>query len=322
MKPELFVKQLSTYAKNGEPFVFVIDFELRKPMVCKLEDAKKNDIFYNIKGNTNFNCPIQCPKIELKHHPIDKTVFSTKFENVINHIKNGNSYLLNLTFPTPIDVNINLKEIFQVANAPYKLLYRNNFVVFSPECFIKTKNDTIYTYPMKGTIDATIGDAESMLLNNKKEEWEHNTIVDLMRNDLSMIARNITVSRYRYVEKIKTHKNEILQTSSEITGKLPEGWQENVGSLLLKILPAGSVSGAPKKKTVEIIKSVEYGPRGYYTGIFGIFDGKDIDCAVSIRYIERKNNKTFFRSGGGITAQSNLDKEYCELAQKIYVPTL
>ena len=161
-----------------------------------------------------------------------------------------------------------------------------------------------------------------MLLNNKKEEWEHNTIVDLMRNDLSMVASNVSVSRYRYVEKIKTNKNEILQTSSEIKGELPNDWQLDIGNLLMKILPAGSISGAPKTKTLEIIKSQEFGSRGYYTGIFGIFNGKDMECAVSIRYIEQRRNETFFRSGGGITANSNLDEEYQELIQKIYVPTL
>lgn len=322
MKTEQFAEQVSKYAQEAKPFAFVIDFELRKPMICKLEDAKRKGIFYNIKGNSNVNHSTLHHKIELKHNPIDKSIFSGKFQQVTNHINNGDSYLLNLTFPTPIDINLTLKEIFHAAQAPYKLLYKNNFVVFSPECFVKTENDVIYTYPMKGTIDATLENAERILLNNKKEEWEHNTIVDLMRNDMSMVASNVTITRYRYVEKIKTHKNEILQTSSEIIGKLPKGWQQNIGNFLLKILPAGSISGAPKKKTVEIIKNIEIGPRGYYTGIFGIFNGKNIECAVSIRYIERKKNKTFFRSGGGITSQSDLDEEYQELIQKIYVPAL
>lgn len=321
MKPEIFIKQLSKYAQEREPFVFIIDFEFLKPVVCKLEDAKRKGIFYNIKGYSNLSPLKQKQKIELKYDPLDKRIFSRKFKNVINHINNGNSYLLNLTFPTQIDINLSLEDIFHTAKAPYKLLYKDNFVVFSPECFVKTENNTIYTYPMKGTIDASLDNAESILLNNKKEEWEHNTIVDLMRNDLSMVANNVTVSRYRYVEKIKTHKNEILQTSSEIKGILPKDWQQNIDNLFMKILPAGSISGAPKAKTLEIIKSQELGSRGYYTGIFGIFNGKDIECAVSIRYIERKKNKIFFRSGGGITAQSNLDEEYQELIQKIYVPT-
>ncbi len=133
---------------------------------------------------------------------------------------------------------------------------------------------------------------------------------------------NIEITKYRYIDKIKTNKNEILQTSSEIKGKLPNDWKENFGESLIKLLPAGSISGAPKKKTVEIIKNVELCERGYYTGIFGIFDGENLDSAVSIRYIEQQNNKMFFRSGGGITSQSNIDDEYNELIQKIYIPEL
>ena len=86
------------------------------------------------------------------------------------------------------------------------------------------------------------------------------------------------------------------------------------------MLPAGSICGAPKNKTVSIIKKVEQGPRGYYTGIFGYFDGENLDSAVNIRYLEKKENQLLYRSGGGITFLSNLESEYNELIEKIYVP--
>jgi para-aminobenzoate synthetase component 1 len=73
---------------------------------------------------------------------------------------------------------------------------------------------------------------------------------------------------------------------------------------------------------LEIIKSVEDGERGYYTGIYGFFDGTNLDSAVAIRFLEKKDNSFFYRSGGGITAQSNCKEEFQELLDKIYVPTV
>lgn len=175
---------------------------------------------------------------------------------------------------------------------------------------------------MKGTIDAGLPDAGKSILENEKESREHNTIVDLIRNDLSMITEKVRVTNFRYITKIKTHKNELLQVSSEITGKLPPDWKNNFGNLLLKLLPAGSVSGAPKQKTLEIIRETEGQKRGYYTGVFGIFDGESLDSAVMIRYIEKTVDGYRYRSGGGITALSVEEEEYTELIDKIYVPVV
>ena len=85
-------------------------------------------------------------------------------------------------------------------------------------------------------------------------------------------------------------------------------------------MPAGSISGAPKEKTVQIIQQAENQPRGYYTGVFGIFDGESLQSAVAIRFIEQTDNGLVFRSGGGITVQSDVQEEYRELIQKVYVP--
>lgn len=217
---------------------------------------------------------------------------------------------------------MSLEEIFHASRAMYKLLFGDQFVVFSPECFVKTDGNTICTFPMKGTINADTEDAAATLIGSLKEESEHNTIVDLMRNDISMVASSTEVKRYRYIERIDTHKSRILQTSSEITASLPADWRRNLGAILWRLLPAGSVSGAPKEKTLEIIRKAEGEPRGYYTGVFGIFDGANLDSAVMIRFVGQRDGKLFFQSGGGITAQSSLDDEYNELIEKIYVPVV
>ena len=173
---------------------------------------------------------------------------------------------------------------------------------------------------MKGTIDASVANAQSIILGDTKELAEHVTIVDLIRNDLSVVASNVSVVRFRYIDHLVTNRKHLLQVSSEISGDLNAEFKSNVGSLLMQLLPAGSVSGAPKMKTVEIIHRAENEKRGYYTGVFGIFDGENIDSGVMIRFIERFEGKYYYRSGGGLTTQSDCEAEYKEALNKIYVP--
>ncbi len=321
MSEELFLRVVNHYGSKGTPFLFLIDFEMEHFIATKLKDTSKTGIFYDIKGNTNFNYTAIEKDISIKNlQPISKTKYRQAFEIVHNNILLGNSYLLNLTFPTEIDLSCSLKSVFNSSKAPYKLLYKNQFTLFSPECFIRIVGREIFSYPMKGTIDANLPNAQDILLDSEKELNEHNTIVDLIRNDLSIVAKKVEVTKFRFIDKIIAQNHQLYQASSEIKGLLPENWKKNIGNILLNLLPAGSISGAPKKKTIEIIQNAEKQKRGFYTGIFGIFDGKELDSAVNIRFIENKNGKTIYRSGGGITAQSNLDSEYNELIQKVYVP--
>jgi para-aminobenzoate synthetase component 1 len=253
-------------------------------------------------------------------YPVSLEEYEKAFNKVLYEINAGNTYLLNLTFPAKIETNLTLEEIYLQVRAKYKLLYKNKFVVFSPEAFVKIKDGQISSYPMKGTIDASIDNAEKIILNDKKEIAEHNTIVDLIRNDLSIVAKKVHVEKYRYIEKIITNEKVLLQVSSKIVGYLEQEYEKRIGDIIYSLLPAGSVSGAPKKKTLEIIKAVENYSRGYYTGIFGYFDGAELDSAVMIRFIENTGDGLIYKSGGGITFMSNLESEYQELIDKIYVP--
>lgn len=236
------------------------------------------------------------------------------------NIKLGNSYLLNLTFPTEISTDLSLSEIYDISFAKYKLLYHDQFVVFSPETFVRIASGRISSNPMKGTIDASIPDAENIILNDEKEMAEHDTIVDLIRNDLSIVSENVQVTRYRYTDRIDTADRALLQVSSEISGNLPSDHLSHLGDIIFSMLPAGSVTGAPKKETVRIISASENYERGWYTGVFGVFDGKELDSCVMIRFIEKIGGKLFFKSGGGITWLSDPVKEYEELIAKANVP--
>ena len=101
---------------------------------------------------------------------------------------------------------------------------------------------------------------------------------------------------------------------------MPEDWRETLGIWLFKLLPAGSISGAPKPRTLDIIQRAVGYERGYYTGITGIFDGENLDSGVLIRFIENTEKGLIFKSGGGITARSEVQAEYQEMIDKVYLP--
>jgi len=249
-----------------------------------------------------------------------KEVYREQFESVVSEIKRGNSFLVNLTCQTPVSSELSLKDLYQVAKSRYKLRVGDAFACFSPETFVRIHDGIITSCPMKGTIDASLPGARQRLLDDVKEKAEHSTIVDLIRNDLSLVARDVHVERFRYVDELKTDRGNLLQVSSSITGTLPENYADRIGDILLALLPAGSVTGAPKKKTVQIIRDVERYDRGYYTGVFGIFDGQNLDSAVLIRFFEQTAHGLVYKSGGGITALSQMEQEYEEMVNKIYVP--
>jgi para-aminobenzoate synthetase component 1 len=316
------IKKMNELGKQKIPFVFVIDFEQQMPLVFTLEEA--NDILlWSTPKTKNFKIISNRKKLESwEISPIPYAEYKEGFDLVQKHIFFGDSFLLNYTKPTPVKTNLSLYDIFQKSNAPYKIHLKNKFVCFSPEIFIQIENGKISSFPMKGTIDASIQNARVVLKNDRKELAEHNTIVDLIRNDLSIVAKNVEVETFRYIDHIKTNRQNLLQMSSHISGKLPENYPENLGSIVFNMLPAGSISGAPKPKTIEIIKQAEGYTRGYYTGIFGYFDGQNLDSCVLIRYIENQDNNLIYKSGGGITYMSDCQTEYNEMINKVYVPII
>jgi para-aminobenzoate synthetase component 1 len=315
--------KMNELGSAGIPFLFVIDFLGQQPIVLPLSEVSPDYIRYNIGGlsNTGFSETAQSLRFFYKHPP-NYEYYQRAFNIVHTHIKHGNTFLCNLTLPTPIETNLSLADIYQQARAPYKLWIRDRLVVFSPEIFVKINAGRISSHPMKGTINADVPQAERIIMADRKEHAEHATIVDLIRNDLSMVASGVHVPRFRYIDRVYTHQHTLLQVSSEIAGFLPPDYPAHIGSILFTMLPAGSISGAPKPKTLEIIAQAEGYERGYYTGIFGYFDGTNLDSAVLIRYIEQSSNGLLFKSGGGITIFSKPEEEYKELIDKVYVPII
>jgi len=316
-----FRDRLNQLGREATPFIFFVDFEFKKPVVFCLDEIDAGEILFDFNGVTNQD--------QKKDEPTPVTIslqsdlreeYQRKFDQVYEAIKRGDSFLTNLTVRNKVSLSHSLKDVYYDSRAKYKLWYRDEFVMFSPESFIQIRNQKIYSYPMKGTIDADHPDASGILLSNKKEMAEHVTIVDLIRSDLSRVASQVSVNKFRYVEKLNTRNKNLLQVSSEIEGSLTHNYLEKIGDILVSLLPAGSVSGAPKPKTLDLIGKTEEEDRGYYTGVCGLFDGQSLDSGVMIRFLEKRNGEFFYRSGGGITSQSDWETEYEEVINKIYVP--
>jgi len=215
------IQKMNGYGEEKRPFFFMVDFLQKNSLVIPLEQIATSEIQFAIPGFSAQHEYIAATEdISIKHKGYSKSIYTSQIQNVIRNIKQGNSFLVNLTCQTAIDLNASLEDVYFHSEAKYKLWYKNKFVVFSPETFVQIQHGLISSYPMKGTIDASVPHARETILNNPKERAEHYTIVDLIRNDLSMVAEEVTVKRFRYIDEIITDRGTLLQVSSEIEGTL------------------------------------------------------------------------------------------------------
>ena len=319
MNKEAIRDKLNKLGSQKEPFLFVLSYDLEDFYIEKLSQLPV-DIKYKLNSKHISKIKHQT---RLLKEPISFVEYRKKFDFLQEQIKMGNSYLLNLTAKTKIKTQYSLDEVYNKVHSKFKLRFKKddfNFVCFSPERFIEIKKNKIYTHPMKGTIDASIPNAQAKILGDIKEMAEHTMVVDLLRNDLAIVASKVRVDKFRYIDKINAGDKKLFQISSKISGNLEDNWHENIGTILTSLLPAGSITGTPKKRTIELLKNIEDYDRGFYTGVFGVYDGKSLDSSVMIRFIEEQDNELFYKSGGGITSDSKVELEYEELKDKIYLP--
>ncbi len=313
--------RMDTLSREKIPYFFIIDFLSENIIIFTREELSNSGILIDFPHFKNVELPEVLPELsEFTAYPESQRSYQKGFDHVQKNLKLGNSYLTNYTRKTRIKTNLSLKEIFYISKAKYKVLYQDQWVFFSPETFVEVRNNRIFTHPMKGTIDASLQNAAEMLKNNVKEKAEHYTVVDLLRNDLSMVADEVKVEEFQRIDFIQTRQKNLYAMSSEISGILKPEILGKIGTIMKTLLPAGSILGAPKPRTLEIILEAEGHERGWYTGVCGWFDGDNLDSCVMIRFIEKENETLYFKSGGGITHLSNLEDEYQEMKNKIYVP--
>lgn len=339
------IQKINQLSQAGTPFLFIINYDCTQSAVTPLSEINPQEIAYDFPHHSNL------PAFEAEHPsllatlqtpiwhvtPVTKADYLKAFTPLMSALQQGSIQLANLTFPSQIRCNLTFPEIFHRTNAKYRLYFKDHCLSFSPETFVTIdENGIIKTNPMKGTINAQLPDAEKQIMENPKEIDEHQIVAKEGLADIALVAENATITRYRYIDRISRGNGEILQTSTEIQGQLPSHYRENLGDILFRLLPAGSITGAPRAKATALLSEIEEYDRGFYTGIAGIFDGKALDSTVLIRYLEpqsqamttkpeaqHSDNALFhytFKSGGGITALSDATSEYDELIEKIYLP--
>lgn len=188
----------------------------------------------------------------------------------------------------------------------------------SPETLVKLENEKLYTFPLAGTrprgkTAEQDNELERELLSDEKECAEHNMLVDLGRNDMGKVSRigSVKVERYMEVQKY----SHVMHIGSTVTGKIRE--DKDALDAIEAILPAGTLSGAPKIRACEIINELENNKRGIYGGAIGYIDFTgNMDVCIAIRLAFKKNGNVYIRSGAGIVADSVPENEYIECQNK------
>ena len=259
-----------------------------------------------------------------------KPAFSReKYCDMVNkakdYIKEGDIFQVVLSNRIEADISGSLFDTYRVLRttnpSPYMFYFSSNDIEIagaSPETLVKLTDKKLYTFPLAGTRPRGLTDEEDLMLEkdllaDEKELAEHNMLVDLGRNDIGRIAEigSVTVDKYLSIERF----SHVMHIGSTVSGIL----RSDLDSLAAidSILPAGTLSGAPKIRACEIINELEDNKRGIYGGAIGYLDlSGNLDTCISIRIAFARNNKVFIRSGAGIVADSVPDNEFDECLNK------
>ena len=242
-----------------------------------------------------------------------------------NYIKEGDIFQVVLSNRMEAEMEGSLLDTYRVLRttnpSPYMFYFASDDVEIvgaSPETLVKLENRKLYTFPLAGTrkrgeTEEEDQKLEKELLADEKERAEHNMLVDLGRNDIGRISEigSVAVEKYMSVERF----SHVMHIGSTVTGTLKR--EKDALDAVDSILPAGTLSGAPKIRACEIINELENNKRGIYGGAIGYLDFTgNLDTCIAIRLAFAKNGKVFVRSGAGIVADSVPESEYKECTNK------
>lgn len=255
----------------------------------------------------------------------DKETYCGMVRRAKEYIREGDIFQVVLSNRLEADFQGSLLNTYRVLRtlnpSPYMFYFSSDDLEVagaSPETLVKLEDRVLHTFPLAGTRPRGKTAAEDIalekeLLADEKECAEHNMLVDLGRNDIGKISEfgSVEVEKYMSVERF----SHVMHIGSTVRGILREG----LGALdaLDSILPAGTLSGAPKIRACEIINELEGNKRGIYGGAIGYIDFTgNLDTCIAIRFAYKKNGKVFIRSGAGIVADSIPENEYQECINK------
>lgn len=265
-------------------------------------------------------------KLKSEFKPLfTKEEFCSMVNKAKNYIKEGDIFQVVLS--NRLEANyegslLNTYRYLRTTNpSPYMFYFSSDDIEIagaSPETLVKLNGDELSTFPLAGTRPRGKTEKEDMeleieLIQDKKELAEHNMLVDLGRNDLGKISKfgTVEVEKYMSVEKF----SHVMHIGSTVKGIIQD--DKTALDAIYAVLPAGTLSGAPKIRAMEIINELENNKRGIYGGAIGYIDLRgNLDTAIAIRIAFKKNNKVFVRSGAGIVFDSDPEKEYIETINK------
>lgn len=251
--------------------------------------------------------------------------YKKKVEITKNHIKEGNIFQLVLSNRIEADYEGSLFDTYRTLRtlnpSPYMFYFSSGDIEMagaSPETLVKVTNGEVRTFPLAGTRPRGKDDEEDKklekeLLADEKELSEHNMLVDLGRNDLGEICKygSVKVEKYMEIQKY----SHVMHIGSTVYGKIRE--DKDAVDAIEAVLPAGTLSGAPKIRACKIINKLENNKRGVYGGAIGYLDfSGNMDMCIAIRLAFKKNGKVFIRSGAGIVADSVPENEFKECINK------
>jgi anthranilate synthase component 1 len=259
-----------------------------------------------------------------------KALFSEKqycamVEKAKKHIYDGDIFQIVLSNRLEADYEGSLFNTYRILRtidpSPYMLYFSGSDMEVagaSPETLVKLEDGVLHTFPLAGTRPRGATDEEDEalekeLLSDPKELAEHNMLVDLGRNDIGRVSEfgSVEVERYHVVQR---HAR-VMHIGSTVRGELRRGL--DAIDAVDSVLPAGTLSGAPKLEACQLINDLEGCKRGIYGGAIGYLDfAGNLDCCIAIRIAYRKNGKVFVRSGAGIVADSVPENEYRECRNK------
>lgn len=254
-----------------------------------------------------------------------KEEFCDMVDKAKKHIYEGDIFQVVLSNRAEADVEGTLFDTYRVLRmtnpSPYMFYFSSDDIEIagaSPETLVKLNNDTLYTFPLAGTRPRGKTEEEDAklkreLLSDPKELAEHNMLVDLGRNDLGKISEfgSVLVEKYKTIEAF----SHVMHIGSTVSSKIRK--DKSALDAIEAVLPAGTLSGAPKIRACEIINELENNKRGIYGGAIGYIDFTgNMDTCIAIRIAFKKNGKVFIRSGAGIVADSVPENEYQECINK------
>jgi anthranilate synthase component 1 len=246
-------------------------------------------------------------------------------EKAKHYIHEGDIFQVVLSNPMEAEADGSLFDTYRVLRtsnpSPYMFYFSSDdieLVGASPETLVKLENGTLHTFPLAGTrprgkTDAEDAALEAELLADEKERSEHNMLVDLGRNDIGKISQigSVHVEKYMTIERF----SHVMHIGSTVAGTI-RGDKDAVDAVDA-ILPAGTLSGAPKLRACQIIDELEGRKRGVYGGAIGYLDFTgNLDTCIAIRLAFKKNGRVTIRSGAGIVADSVPEKEFEECCNK------